>query len=179
MVIGTISLSKDNDGYYNAKGNWVFRYLITANKAGQDAFEAYQLAAGYPANRDETTGKLLFQKIDVYPNGATLSITANNKLVVADPQGRQMEALVSQYARRGNTALADKLLTLQAEALMGNITKARPASGGGASFQPADNGPEEEDLSKEETEEEIIARDLADAKAAAAGQHVVAGETNP
>lgn len=174
MVIGTISLSKDNDGYYNAKGNWVFRYLITANKAGQDAFEKHQTDGGYPAHRDETTGKLLFQRVDVYPAGAQLSITPNGKLVVADPQGRQMEALVAQHARRGNAALADKLLTLQAEALMGAITSKKTFVA--QSSEPSDNGPAAQDFSAQETEEEAIQRELAEAAANAAP---VAETTNP
>ncbi len=176
-VIGKVHKSKDFPSYRSKAGNIVFRGLLTANKAGQDAYEAAVKAQGYQANRDEATGKLIIPRVDPFVDGSDVLLTTKGNIVISNEGADEMEATLNRAKRTGDTSLENAIQTARANAIVAKAMGQGPKTFTPQSSEPADNGPAAQDFSAQETEEEAIQRELAEA-AAKAGT-TVAETTNP
>jgi hypothetical protein len=168
MILGKISKSKDFPSYRSKNGNIVFRGLLTANKQGQDAYEAAVTAQGFTANRDEVTGKLIIPRVDPFIDGSDVLLTTKGNIVISNEGADEMEAVLNRAKRLGDTSLEQAIQTARANAI---VAKAMGHGPKGNSYtpssEPTDQGPANQDFSAPETDEEAIARELEEAKAAA------------
>jgi len=182
-VIGKVHKSKDFPSYRSKAGNIVFRGLLTANKAGQDAYEAAVKAQGYQANRDEATGKLIIPRVDPFVDGSDVLLTTKGNIVISNEGADEMEAMLNRAKRTGDTSFENAIQTERAKAIVAKAMGQGPktTSFTPQSNEPSDSGPAAVDFSAQETDEEAIQRELAEAaaKAEAAGVTAEAETTNP
>lgn len=110
--------------YRNGNGNVVFVYRVTGSKSQMNTYVEAQAEYLKYEDGDETKSPLFFTT-NFAGNEGTLVITSTGKIVVDTTEANKMASLMKQHA---GTPLGDALATQLATKMLGELSKATPAS---------------------------------------------------
>ena len=162
--VGTLKLVRSYPSKTDAQP--VFVYEVTCSRQGAIAYETAQ---GENFRRSDETGKPLFFAKRAVPNGSQLEIS-NNGSVYANTTNLAAAASMVGTLGGNNPVLQQALANAFADKVMGGMLSGNASFAGTSNSEPEiiqDAGPQDQDLSGNETEEERIEREATEAKAAA------------